>query len=761
MKRSTYRRSTYRRLAIIRRLGAIGILLGIMLDGGLPAPANASCSNASVRVGLSEALPDCRSYEQVSPVDKEGFPAYPHSAPAVQLSSSGEAIAYRSLAGFPGALGSTANSSAHVSKRTPNGWITTEWTPKLPKAEPYQNLSYTFSEDLSQAVLRVPFVLLTPEATPYAANLFLRSSTGAYTLINSAAPARSVEEICGPEGVTNCWSFIDVSVYGGASSDFSHVMFESNGQLTPESSSAASLYENVGGKVRLIGILPDGTPAASSTAGAEASIYGQYRNIERATSRDGSHVIFQAPADAGLPDPKQQGETEVYDRLNSTETIETSTPDPEATPAVSNAEPATFQTASVDGSRVFFTTSAELTTPSNTGEMNNSEDLYEYNLSTHHLTDLTVDTSPEDATTGAMVQGVVGSAQDGSYIYFVANGLLVEGKGIDGQPNLYMVHDGAKPVFVTTLDSRGSCNFSNVESADSCDWSSLPSAREAYVTPDGKHMAFMSTNRLSTINFPGGYDNLDQETGDADSEVYEYTAPTRPQGIGQLVCASCDQTGAQPVSGALIGGISATGISEGRVGLTGVSTPFSRVRALSDDGSRLFYSAAASLTTPYNSIYEYEQDGEGSCERIGGCQNLLSDPHISEGDYFLGASANGNDVYLATSSRLTSTDLDNVRDIYDARVNGGFAPPSIERQCESECTQASRVQPDQPVSTDAVGSSGNISIPRATPKPVLRKQCRRGFRLANNRCVKIKHARKHKARRKIGAKAHGKIQGRR
>jgi hypothetical protein len=749
-------RSVGRCLGHIRRLGALGILLGVTLDGGLSATANASCPNTAVRVGNSEALPDCRAYEQVSPIKKDGYSAYPPTAPQVQLSSSGEAIEYLSFAGFPGASASVGVSSAHVSSRTADGWVTADWAPKLPEVVRTYKVAYRFSEDLSQAVFQVPYVALAPGATPNAYNLFVGDGAGSYSLINAALPARSVAELCPPSQLLEiCNTFLDHQVYAGASRDFHNVMFESNGQLTPEAPSTPSLYESAAGTVRLVGILPDGTPAASSTAGAEVSIFEFFSSIERSISRDGSHVIFQAPSDGGVP-LEQNGPTEVYDRINGTETVEISAPAAEANPAVPTPEPATFHTASVDGLRVFFTSSAELTAPSNTGEANNSEDLYEYSLATHQVTDLTVDTNPEDATTGAMVQGVVGSSSDGSYVYFVADGLLAEGKGVDGQPNLYMVHNGGKPVFIATLESRGSCEPENGVSDDSCDWSPRPSKLESYVTPDGAHMAFMSINRLSTTNLPDGYDNIDQETGEADNEVYEFSAPTKAGGTGQLICASCDPSGARPIGPAAIGGMAATGTTpQGRIQLASIGTPFVRVRALSDDGHRAFYSAAPSLATPalsrvnpYESVYEYERDGDGSCERVGGCQNLLSDPTISEGEFFLGASASGDDVYLAASSRLASTDFDELKDIYDARVDGGFAPPPVESQCESKCPQASQTPTDQPVATGVVGPAGNLPAPRPTSKPTPKKTCRKGFRLIHNKCLKVKHGKN----RKVGTK---------
>jgi hypothetical protein len=688
-------------------------------------------------------------------MDKGGFAAYPTVAPPAQLSPSGETLAYLDYQAFPSAVGNTALWAAHVSTRTSDGWQTAEWTPKLPKAEVLNSykVDYAFSPDLSQAVIRVPLIPLTPDATPNVANLFLRRPEGTYSLINTAPPKASAEEICGPSALATCWAGVDYSAFAGASSDFSHVLLESNAQFTSDAPETGieSLYESSGGTVRLVGILPDGASAATSTAGAGSSI--NYvtnqpevdRSVERAVSGDGSRVVFQAPANGGEPDPEQNGMTEVYDRLDGMETIEISAPAPGAAPAVNTPEPATFWTASLDGSRVFFTSAAELTSQSNTGEANNSEDLYEYNLETRQLTDLTIDTNPIDTTTGAMVQGVIDSSSDGSYVYFVANGQLIGGKGVDGQPNLYMVHNGATPVFIATLNSEGLCRFV----ADPCDWSPFPVVRQAYVAPDGRHIAFMSSRSLPTTNFPSGYDNIDQETGQTDTEVYEYTAPAKPEGTGQLVCASCDPTEAQPVGNSLLGGISPTGsVQGGKPTYASISTPFYRVRSLSDDGRRLFYAAPASLATPYDSVYEYEQDGEGSCAHGGGCQNLISSPSITQADYFLGSSANGNDVFFATVSRLTSPDSDNLSDVYDARVDGGILMPPVETVCEEACQHP---DPSPTLSTPESLTSGiseNLSLPPT-------KKCKKAFKLSHGKCVKVKK-KKHSAhdKRKVRPSHH-------
>jgi hypothetical protein len=649
-------------------------------------PAN----EALRRENNSTALPDCRAYELVSPVDKGGFAAYSGRGLPVQTSPSGEKIAYLSGQSFPGAgaQGSTALYSAHVSGRTPSGWQTSDWTPPTPTAEVPRifKVGYDFSEDLTQAVAKVPLVPVTPEATPRVYNLFLRHPDGAYSWVNAAAPALSAEQLCPePEELATCWQFHDVSTFAGGSADFSHVLFESNAQLKPEApeTSIESLYESSGGQVSLVGFLPDRQPASTSTAGAGSSVNYPVvpdRRVEHAISTDGSRVVFQAPSDEGEANEAGQGGLiEVYDRIEGNQTIELSAPAPGATPANPAPGPATFWAASTDGSRVFFTSPAELTTASNTGPAGEHEDLYEFDFTkplNQRLTDLSVAADPA----GARVLGVIDAADDGSYVYFVAEGQLDGAKGTDGQPNLYMVHDAGEPNFIATLNSAGACNLGGAESADACDWTPFPLRLEAYVTPDGKHLALMSTESLATANFPSGYDNTDQKTGEADSEVYEWSAET-----GELLCGSCDPSGERPLGNALIGGITpGTSLIQGKPILSAISTPFDRVRSLSDNGARLFYAAPASQASPADKVYEYEHDGEGSCTSSAGCHYLISSSGGEETEQFLGAGPDGRDVFFLSPNRIVPSDEDNLKDIYDARAESGFAVPSPPPICEGE-----------------------------------------------------------------------------
>src|SRR5665811_1040492 len=67
---------------------------------------------------------------------------------------------------------------------------------------------------------------------------------------------------------------------------------------------------------------------------------------------------------------------------------------------------------------------------------------------------------------------------------------------------------------------------------------SIPFWREATVTPDGRHATFSAV-----APDPGGYENIDAESGERVREVYRYDAQA-----DDLRCISCNPTGARPSS---------------------------------------------------------------------------------------------------------------------------------------------------------------------------------------------------------------------
>jgi hypothetical protein len=730
-----------------------------LLSVASPAGALAACPNDALRTGPSVGLPDCRAYEQVSPAEKGGFDAASRGSfqfPA-DGAPSGAAVAYMGLGPFPGAAGSGLP-HAHLSSRGEAGWSTMDVTPTTPQATPAGGwvLGYDFSEDLSQVVLKVPQQALTPDmpaGNERLYNLFLRHRDGGYSLVNAAPPTTLPPPGC----VETCLQLSDASTFAGASSDFSRILFETDDSLMGTEAPVglfANLYENAGGQLHLVGILPDGTIAVGgAVAGSGGPLLGgvtysdlvtvAWRAVNHAMSADGTRVLFEAAADGGAPDPAQSGMVELYDRVGGTHTVEVSAPAQGATPVNPAPEAAQFRGASNDGSHVLFTSSAELTTQSNTGTANNGQDLYRYDPATGRLVDLSVDNNLADASTGAGVQGVVASSRDGSYVYFVAKGELLPGQGVDGQPNLYVWHEdpasGATELaFVATLIPF----VSNVSPGDGRDWAEIPAESQAYATPDGRHLAFMSRASLT------GYDNLDRENGKPDSEVYEYSSETRT-----LLCVSCDPNGAQPSGNSFIGA------TPKRL----ASTPFHQPRVLSDDGTRLFFSSPDALTagvsSPYDKVFEHEQPGTGSCAAEMSCTFLISSGEASSDDAFVDASRSGGDVFIATLGRLLPGDGDNLVDVYDARVDGGFAVATASEPCTSSCQPPGTISSPPPRMSGSTGPSGNlVAVKLKKTAKVVRPSCRtRALRIKHNakarrralrRCPRPKRSAAHRTARR-------------
>lgn len=744
-----------------RVLGACVVALtGLWLSSVLAASAGAdACPNAQYRSGSSEHLPDCRAYEQVSPSDKGGLDALTPQPPlSVQSSAceTGEActIAYMNVgAAFDGAPANEVP-NAYLATRAGEAWQTTALTPPTLQAPAngLAKVAYAFSADLSQTVLRVPLQQLTDGAPPGVFNLFLRRGDGTYSLLTTSAPSEPPQAACG-----NCYEEQDVPAFAGASSDFGHVIFEANDSLVAGAPAGGveNLYEALAAGVRLVGILPDNTvaPRGSTPGGGIRVSNERSHELAHAISADGSRVLFEAAADNGGPDAQQAGEVELFDRLGGASTIELSAPAPGAQPSrcetverICDPEPAKFWAASEDGSAVYFTSKAALTKESRvgpeersagekqeeeeTGEAheNPGNDLYRYNVGAGTLSDLTVDAQPADPN-GAGVLGVVGSSADGSYVYFVATGELASGAQ-SGLPNLYLWHEtaaGARQLsFIATLRAPAESEEANLEAlragpsiqyrSDLADWTSRPTESQAYVTPDGKHLAFMSVEPLT------GYDNVDQTTGEADHEVFEYSAET-----GELACASCDTSGERPLGSAFLG-----------AALTArLSTPFHQPRSLSDDGSRLFFSSPDPLEPGLAGgsvkVFEYEH----------GAAQLISGTEGGGDAVFLDASASGNDAFFATREQLVPTDVDELVDVYDARVDGGFAVAAKQAPCQGSACQGPSPPPpllSAPISSSFIGS-GNL----AAPHPVAELTRKQLLARALSKCRRLKSRHKRVA----------------
>ncbi len=447
---------------MLRRL--VFLLVGLVVLG-LPAGASAEgCSNEQFRTGMSANLPDCRAYEQVSPVDKNnGSAGSPRDvAPAWGSSLDGNKMIFTSAQPFGDAVGAAATSQQYLASRGAGGWSSKALLPPQavsPAGLPFPGFR-AFSSDLSSALLKdggggasqddPPLVSGEPAENK---NLFVRdNSNDSYPLVDVT-----------PAGVTP-----SEAVYAGSSTDLSHVVFGSSAQLTPNAPAGVdSLYEWSDGVVHLVSVLRNGTPITGNRSW-------------QVVSEDGSRVIFQMGAGIYL-----------YEENIG------------ATPVGGGS----LEAASGDGSKVFLVAdaSAGLTSDTVPGSGTN---LYEYDAASGRLTDLTPVAHAE------LIQKplpVLAGSNDGSYVYFIASGSLAAG-ATAGRQNLYEWHEG-----VTTLvASAEHVSFTTYGLAEEPKY--RYGAAPAALTPDGTALAFESRASLT------GYDNTDANTGEADIEMFLYEA---------------------------------------------------------------------------------------------------------------------------------------------------------------------------------------------------------------------------------------------
>jgi hypothetical protein len=291
---------------------------------------------------------------------------------------------------------------------------------------------------------------------------------------------------------------------------------------------------------------------------------------------------------------------------------------------------------------------------------------------------------------------------------------------------------------------------------DSSVWIEGIPADEAVVSPDGTQLAFVSRRSLT------GYDNAPVESRDCTTqeefgeegvkqgslsscdEVYLYDART-----GSLTCPSCDRSGARPAGNADLGPPLAEGVNGNNTGPAG----FYRRRNFSVDGGRLFFETKDALT-PRDSngredVYELERDGEGSCGMPERCVFAISNVSGSSASFFLDASANGNDVFFGTADQLLPQDRDDLDDVYDARVEGGFPVVSSLAPCDNgdSCKPPPAPQPGvfgAPATATFSGAGNPVYGVTPAPPAVRAVVCGKGRSRKGTRCVKARKGHKRR-----------------
>jgi hypothetical protein len=650
-------------------LGFLCVPLSAMAAGG-----EAGCENEALRTSFGWlALPDCRAYEMVSPPYKEGYPMFAKS----YSTDGGKAILFSlaNLAGTPGAGESAVENVLYLDRRTAAGW----------QISPLNASSSEFVGQVPVAVEAETGATLWEQHTPgqskFTVGLYHRSATGVFSLMGRLNLPREVEEEEASDVMNLSPEHFDVPV--AATSDYQHVLLfgvlsEDYWPFDLTQGTKGSLYEYSGlgnSEPVLVGVT--GGKGSRQLVGLCGTHLGGIGSTYNALSGDGETVFFTVFPGCGAP-----ASAEVYARLHGS----LSSPAVASTVDVSASECAVacggesgknFEGASEDGQRVFFTSTQKLTDDAVDGTASgNAADemgcsltvaggggcnLYEYDFGGLEGARLRL-------VAGGEVLGVSGVAEDGSRVYFVSRTALGSageneyGKSPqEGQPNLY-AYDAS---------SGGTAFIATLGGADGGDWTSIFGFRPVEVAgKDGSFLLFASSMPGLTPDDTSGVEQL-----------FEYDAVS-----GELVRVTKGEDGYNEDGNGVATGVQ-LGPIEGIAERLGNGSDFkdgtNRLQ-IAEDGKTIFFEArgqlsprATSAVQECRNIYEFHS-GSGIAQ---GSVHLVSDGRDTQlykgvvcGPQFQAMDGGGANVLFVTDDPLVPGDVDGVqRDVYDARVGGGFA----------------------------------------------------------------------------------------
>jgi DNA-binding beta-propeller fold protein YncE len=647
--------------------------------------AQATCPNEETRGSFSARLPDCRAYELVTAPTSNSVEAEFGGRTAAD----GGAVSFAVNDPLPGAP--SGNFNEYLATRGAGGWSSEDLRPLESYSEttcmsedPESIFSAEFSKSvteyghntraseptggqLNRQTCNAEGLQVVPGEPVGYQNLLLRdNTTGTYQLINQP-----------PAGVTPA----DAKLHG-ASADLSHVLFSEEAPLAQGAQyGVENLYEWDEGTVRLLTVMPDGTPAQGSLP---EQISGT--NV---ISAGGSHILFISGGS-------------LYVRIGGEHTVQVD----ESQGGGGSSGGGSFQAASADGTEIFFTDNRRLTADSTaeTGE----PDLYECAVpegaSKCVLSDLTVAQGGEHAD---VIRVSPLGAKDSSHLYFVARGVLASNtrEYTDGEGNVVLekAQAGQNNLY---LWSGGTTTF--IASGPPDGYPSLNGAGQA--SPDGTWFVFGSDKSLT------GYDNMRAQVVAPANELFLYSAASN-----QLACVSCDPSGEAPTDGG-------TELEIGRrFGSRYVS-----------NGGRVFFDTPEALvpsdTNGQTDVYEYED----------GHLHLISSGTSPRGSSFTDASESGDDVFFFSTQALVPQDnQEGMKAIYDARVDGGFPAGASPPACTTADACRTPVSPQPSIygapASQTFSGAGNLAPPAAKPKAKPKAKpvkCRKGFVKKKGKCVK-------------------------
>lgn len=675
----------------------------------LPAVAlGQECANAEIREqqGMTY-LPDCMALEMVSPPSKGNT-----SAIWAAIGASGDRVRFLSRTALGGTEGyeDPFNGDFYVATRGGRGWTTSSTAPPAAYNRPGAPGAFAWEPDFDRWYLPVG------TNSDFLQGIFRVAEGGVGQPWVWRSPL-----LASSSTVPN--SFYHAG-FQGTSSDGSHLVFTPGlltaylpGDPVPTGSTSPGnayvLADGPDGEPGLAllsrdsdGVAHGGNCGAALGGGLSVTEVSPFGNLNQgAVSGDGSRMYLSARAAQPVTgDCNTVNKLRILERRETPSGIEIdqlfASECDRGAPACDLADGDDFfQGASVDGTKVYFTTSRQLTDSdldtgaacSNAFAAATGCDLYLYDSTRpegERLTQVSAgdETSPTPGAGAQVPRSIVAVSGDGSHVYFVAGGVLTTDQNdhgqaaTAGQPNLYVYqrdteHPDGRIAFVGTLD--GACGFVPGSFASDCN-RVFGSEEQTF------------ENNTAAVPFFGEDDEGNEVGGDGHVLVFLSRARLTPDDSDDNVDAfryRADSGELVRVSKAGPGG-SDNGAHEVWERGGGTRNPLGgdrveRYRWVSEDGESIVFVTRERLTErDYGGLaaaYLW-RDGEltalpgtGSSDTRADAtlqsQELPDEPVVSR---------SGDMVAFGTLDRLLPQDGDIARDIYVARVGGGFeAEPEV------------------------------------------------------------------------------------
>jgi hypothetical protein len=650
-------------------------------EGSLTAPVAPAgtgggvCSNEAFRTGLSAGLPDCRGYEQLTPVDKEGAQE-PFHYGGLNLISYGLAAETGGWFLFetPGTdylTGAGAGGSPYLfSFGEGEGWSMLTGTPQ-PEAGIQKYEPQVYSADLTHVALAAGAV--TSTAGESGEVEYKVGPVGGPYVAVAAVPRKDAESTFG-------WVAGDPTLSKLVFATTDHELLGAS----TGTSSGTDLYEYTAanGLVQMNVSEPGvtiGSCGASTVHGFEDGAFEQVSKVSgpHSLSSDGQRVFFEA--DQG----KKCGEepSRLYMRLDGTETVDLGA--------------YVFRAANAQGTELLLESEA------------GGREMVLYGTETKSVTQL-----PGLEASVFSDPGLTVVAPDLSAVYY---------------GSLYRYDIAARKAERLFSASRD------------LELTVTPDGRYVYFQGDVGGLPGGGTIRKGIpYEDPGGDAGDEAEQlyrYDSQEHVVECVScasPYDPQ--PRLPAFLYDSGSAKPqINGAVPLDVSVSGdgryaffttpaalVKEDIDGEIGIEKGQQQGGGLDNDE----YTDVGGQTSPSSDIYEWRADGVSGCARLAGCVALISGGHGGYKTLLLGSADEGNDVYIYTRERLVPRDVDTSGDVYDVRVDGAPAPLGVRpTECEANSCVASPSAPvDLTPASFAFTGLGNVAPVVPAGKPVVKRK---------------------------------------